>query len=305
MKKLTRRAAYTLVELIIVIGIISVLCTLSINVFSGSLEHAENAVCQANRRNMKAELSYAILLNGSEPAAVFPEVREKYSCPSGGSYSLDYDAASYTVTVSCSLHRDEVGAGGSLKRPVTVSDFQTLNKVLQENTGKISSSSGGVIDSAAPESFNGSATKKALLKQLMKEAGVDMDTLDMASWTIESKASNGVTKISSIIWTTADISKLESGDKVFAIKYNFDEYPNADYRKVFSVWEYTVRSTSEDGVRSYKPEEDYNVIYTGSNATELTGSKNISISDKARLDAVMKVYNDAVTADTSGTKYGT
>jgi prepilin-type processing-associated H-X9-DG protein/prepilin-type N-terminal cleavage/methylation domain-containing protein len=66
----TRRIAFTLVELLVVLGIIAVLAGLALSSFSGAREAARTAVCLSNLRQMAAAATdYAVANDGSYPPA--------------------------------------------------------------------------------------------------------------------------------------------------------------------------------------------------------------------------------------------
>lgn len=277
-----KRSGFTLVELLAVVGIISVLCALAIAVFSGSTDKAESAACQSNRRNIKAELSYAILLDSAAPADAFPSIAEKYSCPSGGTYSFKYDTASCTVTVSCSVH----GSDASV-RSVTAADLSTLNKVVYDNF-----SGAGSIDSGAPATKTGAGgstveSNTAKLKSLLKANGVDLDEIDAASWFVDKKTN-------CFYWTTTDISGLKPDTQIYVMKYNFAEYGKSEYARCFSVYTTTVNTAANAKRDTADGEGDYNVIVTPATSNELKASTGVSTADKKDINTMLAIYENAV-----------
>ena len=304
MNRLKKNSGFTLMELLAVVGIISVLVTLSISVFTASTDNAKRAVCQANRRNIKAELSHEILLNSADPVSLFPSLREKYTCPSGGIYSLKYDAETYTIDISCSVHGNGLESDNTPKTSVTANFLKELNALLQNNLSSLDLYSGSLIDSGAPDTFGQKATKKAMLEELLKTSGIDFSTMDVESWRIEvKKDAAGNPAVSSFYWTTADISNLSSGSEVIVMKYNFDDYPNSDYKNLITVYNCTIRTSAETGITG-EGNRDYMVLDTNRNFTELPLSKKASSEDKADIDTMRQIYEDAVAASTSGVVYG-
>lgn len=109
-----KQKGFTLGELLIVVAIIGVLVAVSIPIFTGQLEKAKLATCQANRRSLLAEVRIKALDDDISQEEAFKEVytdASKYPCPKGGTFSFE------NGVIKCSVH-DETGgtvidAGGS------------------------------------------------------------------------------------------------------------------------------------------------------------------------------------------------
>ncbi len=93
---------YTLLELMVVIGIIAILAAIALPRYLGYTAHGRAAACLANRGNIEMEEREAYL--GNNQAGLI--IDGKYRCPSGGTYVWlvsDPTAAGYPMVV-CSLH---------------------------------------------------------------------------------------------------------------------------------------------------------------------------------------------------------
>ncbi len=102
-KKRTAKSGFTLAELLVVVAILAVLVAIAIPVFSSSTEKAKLAACQANRRSLLAELTYASMLEGLDQAGA-EEILARYGdlCPSGGVISVTTQPS---ISVVCSAHQ--------------------------------------------------------------------------------------------------------------------------------------------------------------------------------------------------------
>lgn len=102
---------FTLAELLIVVALVVILVAIAIPVFAGATEDAEEAVCAANRRSVKAAYATAYLLNPSQDRqALFDRCLEEVKsqnngilCPEGGVYTATF-AREDTINVICSVH---------------------------------------------------------------------------------------------------------------------------------------------------------------------------------------------------------
>ncbi len=110
-EKKSDRHGFTLAELLVVVAIIAVLVAVSIPIFSGQLEKARLATCQANRRSLKADLSAVYLSEGTSDAVSkeYDKVIKNYTCPSGGTISYTLDEETGVITMFCSKHSESEG----------------------------------------------------------------------------------------------------------------------------------------------------------------------------------------------------
>lgn len=101
-RRLDMRRGFTLIELIVVLAIIAVLTALIAPNAVNYMQSSAAAVCAANRRGAKQELTVELALNGD--AANLDSVMERYAdgCPGGG--KLYYKLSDSGVFVGCSLH---------------------------------------------------------------------------------------------------------------------------------------------------------------------------------------------------------
>ena len=117
----TPRAAFTMMEMIITVSIIAILLAIAIPNMMGYRRGAEKEGCQDQMRSIlsaieeaRLERDYDVIntlrsdgtINVLVTGTVGGNYKNKYlpeamSCPSGGSYTISYDADSDTWSVSC------------------------------------------------------------------------------------------------------------------------------------------------------------------------------------------------------------
>ena len=106
--KTKQKAGFTLVEIMIVVAIIGLLAAIAIPNFIKARQASQKAACVANLRTMDgAKATWALeqrKTNGDVPtdADLFGAtsyIREKPSCPAGGSYTLNQVDTKPTCTI--------------------------------------------------------------------------------------------------------------------------------------------------------------------------------------------------------------
>lgn len=102
-----RCEAFTIAELLVVVGIVGVLVAIAVPTFLAQLENAKAATCMANCRVLKSTITTNYLTTQIEPdAAALAAAEEQLGsglCPSGGTYSLKGSQPSGWY-VKCSVH---------------------------------------------------------------------------------------------------------------------------------------------------------------------------------------------------------
>ncbi len=94
----TKRSAFTLIEIMIVVAIIGLLATIAIPSLKHALTRSQQQACAVNRKNIDgAKLAWA--LDHRQPPEVVPTeadlfgeqgyLEHKPNCPAGGHYSLN------------------------------------------------------------------------------------------------------------------------------------------------------------------------------------------------------------------------
>lgn len=104
-------AGFTLAELLIVVAIILVLVAVALPVFTGALNEAQEATCEANRRSLKSAYAVAYemaptadpeMLLSRAVATCDTDLEGAGMCPAGGVYT--FSATEGVLTVICSEH---------------------------------------------------------------------------------------------------------------------------------------------------------------------------------------------------------
>lgn len=217
MKRLNRKG-FTLMELLLVVGMIGILVSVSMPVFSNGITRSRASTCYANRTSLKSELTTRYLLRMgqfSEGTGMSLSAADigNYACPSGG--TLTYDLQGRVFTVHCSKHQegDEPTVIG-----LSADKMERLKAIMLDPDN-----SKGTLDSSAvslPESGSG-----WVASQLAAE-GIDLRALGAKSWHFEKRSGGNHT----LLWTDKDINTMEVGDKVAIIQYRFDTGK-------YTVWE--------------------------------------------------------------------
>lgn len=107
---------FTLAELLVVVGIVSILIAISIPIFAAKVSHASEVACEANRTSLKHNIIEALMLNeteGETPEELMHRLINKndFRCPDGGVYTLvireENDILGGGFEIVCSKHGQE------------------------------------------------------------------------------------------------------------------------------------------------------------------------------------------------------
>ena len=92
------RAAFTLIEIMIVVAIIGLLAAIAVPSFQGAIKKSQKQACGINRKNIDGAKAQWALENRQPPEAVPADtelfgdatyIDHKPDCPAGGAYSLN------------------------------------------------------------------------------------------------------------------------------------------------------------------------------------------------------------------------
>jgi len=105
-----RRSGFTLIEIMIVVGIIGVLATMAIPSLMRSRKEAQRAACINNLRAIKGVKEMWALNTGKGDADVPPDadlfggdmkyIKDKPKCPAGGTYDIRAVSENPTCTIA-------------------------------------------------------------------------------------------------------------------------------------------------------------------------------------------------------------
>lgn len=135
-----KQSGFTLGELLVVVAIIGVLVAVSIPIFTGQLEKAKSATCQANRRALLAEVRVKAIDSDLDQETAFNQIysedQSKYSCPKGGTFSWK------DGQIKCSVHDgtsdEEIEAGGQkIKITATITPEYQVGSTVQLHKGMV------------------------------------------------------------------------------------------------------------------------------------------------------------------------
>ncbi|MBU5625385.1 prepilin-type N-terminal cleavage/methylation domain-containing protein [Oscillibacter sp. MSJ-2] len=98
----SRRAGFTLMEMLIVVAIIAVLAAIAIPTFSSRSDQAKEAVCLTNRQTLLGQLRYAQVIDGLTREQA-DQLKDSLGivCPAGGTITVEVGDI---IRVSCSIH---------------------------------------------------------------------------------------------------------------------------------------------------------------------------------------------------------
>jgi general secretion pathway protein G len=96
--KIETRAAFTMIEIMVVVAIIGLLAAIAIPSFKGAIERSQQRACAINRKNVDGAKATWAVENRLPPEAVPTDadlfgdgsyIDHKPDCPAGGSYALN------------------------------------------------------------------------------------------------------------------------------------------------------------------------------------------------------------------------
>ena len=119
---------FTLLELMIVVGIIGTLTSIALPYYLAYIVRARATVCLSNRHEIEKEQHVKALADDTD---LLPKIDERWKCPSGGIYAWVKDpGAPERLTVVCSIHG---GATESTAKPEPLTSLGSSFEEISAN----------------------------------------------------------------------------------------------------------------------------------------------------------------------------
>jgi len=107
----SKRRAFTLAEILLVVGIVAILAAIAVPGFMAYRKTAHAKACADNIHMIRSACYANQVLTGRMETDLSKLVGDAGKgflkwvpqCPVGGSYSIEYDASSEVLTISCSM----------------------------------------------------------------------------------------------------------------------------------------------------------------------------------------------------------
>ncbi len=207
-KRIKRKAGFTLVEIIVVLAIIAVLLAITVPAIAGYIEQAKKTGCEGNRNYVMkyydAYLEVHSLDNNETSFASY--VTDTYGndwddgCPDDGEYTfIGYGDHAY---IECSIHGVNEGIELAADKALEFATNLSLPEVLEKLRISINLN-GYHIDSAG-------AAASTTGKRIMEAFAPYGYTLAEGSWVLVGRGGQKY----DLIYTDQDISKMAVGDTV-------------------------------------------------------------------------------------------
>jgi|GEM_PF-747236 len=238
-----KKNGFTLAELLIVVAIIGVLISVSIPIFVGMKDKAENAACEANRRSLLGALRIEKMTNDSlsngdllkDAAGTMNKTVSGNTvndiCPAGGTVTVTFYEGDI-VKVECSKHggssdtfakdviRTVIENLTELSRTINKNgQTQTLKSFLAEGTHTIDSQAGDTITS------NG-YTMDTWTKVIREKLKADGSAIAEQGWALTYDTNNQQYIMTITTGGTSTLTSANNNDTISVIKYVIDSNDN-------------------------------------------------------------------------------
>lgn len=231
-----KSAGFTLAELLVIIAIIGVLVAIVFQVLSAQIGRTRTAVCQANRRSLKAALSIEYLLGDSDrftdgsDITLTEDERKQYTCPSGGHFTASLKGSVITVKCDIPAHSDDASADEVERNKYANEFLGGIFKQLNNPDNSFTSYNLNVLN-ADYQGKTESETQK-LLEAIGDGKGDKLKKFNANVW--QAEKSGGVYK--TFTWTAVTNQTSGSISGVPVIQYNYitNEYLVGDMTMIAS-----------------------------------------------------------------------
>lgn len=215
------KRGFTLAELLIVVAILAILVAVSIPIFTGRLVEAKKAVCDANKRALKAHIASTVLQDETledkldELLAEYI-VTDKAACPYANAnrgYRIEGDFE-HGFAAFCDVHD---GKEGSINGSTTRDNL--LRNILDIVNGS-DNLKNYFFMRGNPENYIDSGAKSERTGFILPalEKALDVDSPDIKTWSMYTTKQDRNLKI---IWTSKDIQGLAKDTAVPVMSYDF------------------------------------------------------------------------------------